>query len=145
MRPLDSVRGPAGPAPARSEGGSERLRRHQRLTRSALFEEAYASGLRWVGRHMVLCLRAGEGAALRLGVVAGRKVGRAVARSRAKRRLREVFRRNRARLTGPYDVVLVARKSLVEAPWPQVVEDFLKLARRAGLFGEAHEGGGTKG
>jgi ribonuclease P protein component len=82
---------------------------------------------------MVLWLRRGEGASLRLGVVASRKVGRAFARARAKRRLREVFRLHRHGLSGPFDVVLVARRALLTAPWPAVVEEFMGLAKRAGL------------
>jgi len=111
----------------------QRLGRRQRLTQTKHFEETYAQGRKWVGRYMVLWLREGEGAALRLGVVASRKVGGAVKRNRARRRLREVYRRHRERLDGRYDVVLVARARLPEAAWPDVVEDFLKLAARAGL------------
>ncbi len=82
---------------------------------------------------MLLWLRSGPGAALRLGVVTSRKVGDAVARNRARRRMREVFRRQRAGLRGEVDVVLIARASLPAAPWNEVVQDFLKLAERAGL------------
>ena len=55
---------------------------------------------------MILFLRAGEGSAFRLGVVTGRKIGDAHFRTKARRRLREVFRRNRSKLTGDYDVLL---------------------------------------
>lgn len=82
---------------------------------------------------MVLWLRSGPGASLRLGVVASRKVGDAVRRARAKRRLREAWRRNRSRFHGDYDVVLVARRSIIAAPWESVVADLMKQARRAGL------------
>ena len=82
---------------------------------------------------MVLWLRSGEGAALRLGVVTSRKVGHAVIRTRSRRRLREVYRRNRHQLSGAYDVVLVARASLDGADWEDVVKDFTNLAARAGL------------
>lgn len=110
------------------------LARHQRLVSSRLFDETYAQGNKRVGRLMVLWLRAGEGASLRLGVVAGRKVGDAVARARARRRLREVYRRNRAGLEGAVDVVLVARAPLTRAPWETVVGEFLELAKRAGVL-----------
>ncbi|MBN1269742.1 MAG: ribonuclease P protein component [Kiritimatiellae bacterium] len=109
------------------------LSRRQRLTKSPLFKETYAQGRRWIGRYMVLWLREGEGASLRLGVVAGRKVGNAVARARAKRRLREAYRRNRDRFAGPFDVVIVARKSMGGAKWDDIVAELLYLARRAGL------------
>ncbi|HEY8240075.1 MAG TPA: ribonuclease P protein component [Kiritimatiellia bacterium] len=109
------------------------LARHQRLRQSRLFDETYAQGNKRVGRFMVLWLRAGEGAALRLGVVAGRKVGDAVARARARRRLREVYRRNRSQLAGEFDVILIARAPVTRAPWDEIVGEFLGLARRAGI------------
>ncbi len=82
---------------------------------------------------MVLWVRTGPDAARRLGVVSSRRVGGAVARNRARRRLREVFRQNRERLTGEADVVLVARAGYDATPWNELVEEFVRLARRLGL------------
>lgn len=82
---------------------------------------------------MLLWLRSGPDAALRVGVVASRKVGPSVQRARARRRLREVFRRHRPELRGAVDLVLVARASLVLAPWAELVAEFLWLMDKAGL------------
>ncbi len=117
--------------PTRPDQG---LGRHQRLTQPRLFEETYAQRNKHVGRFMVLWLRSGEGAALRLGVVTSRKVGHAVIRTRARRRIREVYRRNRHQFSGAYDVVIVARASLPGAAWEDVTKDFLDLVTRAGLL-----------
>ena len=113
----------------------QRLGRNRRLTRTSLFQQTYAQGRRAVGRSMVLWLREGEGASLRLGVVAGRKVGGAVQRARAKRLMREAYRRNRHRFSGPFDVVLVARRGILEAKWDEIVSELLALAKRMGLLG----------
>ena len=100
-----------------------------------LFQETYAQNQAWHGRLMVLFLRTAPDASLRLGVVASRKVGGAVDRARAKRRLREVYRRHRPDFRAQsVDVVLVARRPLLEAPWPRVVAEFRKLAAQARLF-----------
>ena len=124
-------------------GSRQVLGRKQRLIPSALFREAYDQGRRQFGRAMVLWLRAGAGAALRLGVVTGRKVGGAVQRNRARRRLREAFRRNRRRFAGPWDVVLVARRAALDASWDDLSAELLSLARKAGLMGgeDAKSGG----
>jgi ribonuclease P protein component len=109
------------------------LRRAQRLTQTRLFEETYAQGRAVHGRWMVMWLRAGEGAALRLGVVTSRKIGGAVQRARARRRLREAWRLNRWRFNGAFDVVLVARRGILQARWDDVQSEVLGLAERAGL------------
>lgn len=108
----------------------------QRLRRTAEFQDAYAQDRRWHGRLMVLFLRAAPDASLRLGVVASKRVGNAVARARAKRRLREAFRRLRADLQADpsVDVVLVARRPILAAPWADVTGELQRLARRAGLL-----------
>lgn len=106
----------------------------QRLRRTAQFQETYDQNRRWHGRHMVLFLRSAPDASLRLGVVASKKVGNAPERARAKRRLREAFRRHRAGFTAcTDDVVLVARRSILAAPWSELVAELLKLAAQAGL------------
>ncbi len=103
-----------------------------RVKRARAFQEAYAQGQKEVGRFFILWSRTGEGACARLGVVASRKVGNSVARSRAKRRLRELYRLNRQRITGGDDVILVARHSLPKAPWDLVLKDFERVFSRAG-------------
>ena len=82
---------------------------------------------------MVLWRYTGEDGALRLGVVAGRRVGPAVIRNRAKRRLREAFRLNRPGFQGRMDVVLVARPAVIKAKWGDLVQEINRLAAQAGL------------
>jgi ribonuclease P protein component len=110
------------------------LKRHQRLVASSLFAEAFSQQDRLIGRFMVVWLRRGEGAALRLGVVTSRKVGEAVDRVRARRLMREVFRRHRSQLTGAVDLVLVGRRELIRASWSALEREFLYLVRKAGLL-----------
>lgn len=124
------------PGPASFGGGSapdRGLSRRQRLVRPSQFTEAYEHGRKFAGQHMVLWLRIAEGADRRLGVVSSRRVGGAVQRNRARRRLRALFRQERERLSGRADLVLVARASCVRASWTELLEDFRALARRAGI------------
>ena len=128
---------PGLPAPLEKRpdttGGGCGLRRRHRLTHARDFEETFQQGQRFVGRYMILWTRAAPDASLRLGVVSSRRIGGAVTRNRARRRLREVFRLHRGMLTGKTDVVLVARSGCGMAPWEDLIEDFLRLSRRAGL------------
>ena len=54
----------------------------------------------------------------RLGIAASAKMGNAVARNRAKRRVRELFRAHMP--TKPIDVVFVPRREIVHAAWPDL-------------------------
>ena len=112
------------------------LSKKQRIGKASLFREAFAQKKSFVGRFMVLWLREGEGASLRLGVVSSKKVsGRAVDRNRARRILRELFRQHRSQFRGSVDVVLIARRRILHASHAEAEAEFLRLARKAGLTG----------
>lgn len=133
---------PEGGVPGTGAAGrnirpDQRLGRNQRLLRSSSFQEAFSQQQKWVGRYMVLWLRAGDDACLRLGIVSSRKVGGAVQRARARRQLREAFRRQRHLLSGRVDLVLVARASLRTASRNDIEQDFMALAAKAGIASPA--------
>lgn len=115
---------------------SQGLPRSKRLTRSGAFSETYNQGRRWIGRYMVLWLREAPDACLRLGTVSSRKVGGAVQRNRARRKIRTAWRLNLYRFTGNWDVVIVARKSVVTADQAAVESELLRLAVLAGLMSD---------
>ena len=118
-----------------SSGLDRRLSRTQRLTRSSLFSETFAQNRKWVGRCMVLWLRSGEGASLRLGVITSRKVHlRANRRNRARRLLREAYRHLRPWFSGDFDVILVGRRAILDADRGEILRELLRLARKAGLI-----------
>ena len=80
-----------------------------------------------VGRYLVVFALAGEGEVCRLGITATRKIGGAVVRNRARRRVRELFRAHRellARWGG--DLVINVRQGCAAAAWGELAEDFAR-------------------
>ena len=99
-----------------------------RLRARAQFLGVQQGGRRVSGRYMTLIALPNTLGADRLGIVASKRVGGAVVRNRAKRRLREIFRRDRPSRTGAapsLDVVAIARRELVDAPFAAAEADFV--------------------
>ena len=112
---------------------SETFSRDDRLRKRREFEECYATGVRVTGRHIQVFLLAGRpGGRPRLGISVPRRVGNAVARNRVRRRLREIFRRNRAVLPpGGFDLAVNARPSASSAAFSELGEDYRSAVSRA--------------
>jgi ribonuclease P protein component len=96
-----------------------RFRPAQHIRRRADFQQVYDQGSRQGGRLMTVFILPRAGEVTRLGIAATRKLGGAVVRNRAKRLVREIFRRHRH--PPGLDIVVVPRAALLEAPW-QVIE-----------------------
>ena len=98
---------------------SNALPKRCRLSARAQFQKVYAEGQRYDGRLMAAFLRKNEFGYHRLGLTASTKaVGKSVDRNRARRLLREVFRRSAAELNGlnqRYDWVINAKRALLKS------------------------------
>lgn len=70
---------------------------------------------------------------LRLGFTCSRKVGNAVARNRARRRLREAARAVLPPSLAGWDLVLIGRPATVERPFAALREDLAQAIRRLGI------------
>ena len=72
--------------------------------------------------------------AIRVGFTASRKVGNAVARNRARRRLREVAGRLLPAMAAPgRDYVLIGRRATLERPFVLLLADLEAALRRLGV------------
>ena len=108
------------------------------LKKNHEFRRLYQKGASAVDRGMVLYCRRNRLDHNRIGFTVSVKLGHAVVRNRARRRLREVYRLNRDKLRPGYDVLLVARGRTLTAPWKDLNATFLRLCRKLELTeGEA--------
>ncbi len=104
------------------------------LTRRAEFLRVAARGRKGVRPGVLLQALPGTQGPLRLGFTATKKIGGAVVRNRAKRRLREAARRllDAERPEG-WDLVLVARDATVTRPFATLLGDLRGALRQVGV------------
>ena len=98
------------------------------------FRQLYQKGASSAGSCMVLYCRKNKLGHNRLGLTASVKLGHAVVRNRARRRLREVYRLNSPQLRKGWDIILVARSRTVTASWKELNDTFLRLCRKLDLL-----------
>ena len=110
---------------------SQALPKRRRLSARAEFQRIYAEGQRYDGRLLAAFLRKNEVTEQRLGVTASTKaIGKSVDRNRAKRLLRELFRRSAADLKDlqqTYDWVLNAKRSLLVSDEEHRFREFRRI------------------
>jgi ribonuclease P protein component len=114
--------------PVRPPEGDRRFRPHQHIRQRAEFQAVYDKGRKHQGRHMLIFSLAREGQPARLGIAATRKMGIAVERNRAKRRVRELFRQHPA--PAGFDIVVVPRRSLIDASFSSLEAEYVATLAR---------------
>lgn len=122
--------GSADPAPPHAGVPAGRLKKRRDFLRAA------SRGKRAARPGLVLQALATEPGAVRLGFTVTKKVGNAVVRNRARRRLKEA-----ARLTLPglgldgWDLVLIGRDGTGGRPFGQLIGDLRGALKQAGVLG----------
>ena len=73
----------------------------------------------------------------RFGIAAGRSLGNAVHRNRAKRLMRAALQPFIQSVSPGWDVILIARKPLLGASFPQIQSALTELSLRAKILSDA--------
>lgn len=111
----------------------------QRLKQRSEFLRVAGARRKWAAPGLVLQARrrADDDGDTRYGLTASRKVGGAVIRNRARRRLRAAAETViPAHAASGYDLVLIARKTTAARPFTALLEDLKTALKRVGAWCE---------
>ena len=98
------------------------------------FRRLYRKGKSAVCPYFVIyCRRTGRPMS-RLGITTGVKLGNAVKRNRARRRIRELYRIHEEKLLPGYDVVIVARTRVIYGRFADLEHCFDQQMKKLGLI-----------
>jgi ribonuclease P protein component len=111
-----------------------KLLRVTRLRKRAVFRKVYEEGRFVANSMMTFHFMPNPEQSRRIGFSAGKRLGGAVVRNRCKRRLRECYRLHQYEMPAGVDMIIVARRSLVNAKWSKIVEAFLDALRRSRIL-----------
>jgi len=94
----------------------------ERIRKRAEFKQVYERGTKVHSRYCTVFILPNERPVGRLGIAATRKLGGAVQRNRAKRLIREVFRRHK--IAQGFDVVVVPKRELLDTSLTVLEADY---------------------
>ncbi|MDE1900229.1 MAG: ribonuclease P protein component [Alphaproteobacteria bacterium] len=111
------------------------------LRQRALFLAVAATGKKWVAPSFVLQIgpTSGDASMVRFGLTATKKIGNAVTRNRARRRLRALAAELLPNAI-PGDYVLIARDTTPTATFDAMRQDMIKGMKRMKIWQEADIG-----
>lgn len=100
------------------------------------FRRIYRKGKSAVSPQLVIYCQRNRRGHSRLGVSVSTKLGCAVVRNRVRRRIREIYRLNKAKMLPGYDLIVVARVRTVETDYQKLDRTYLRLLEQLDLLRE---------
>jgi ribonuclease P protein component len=110
-----------------------------RLTHSTDFKRVRRSGKSYAHPLIVLVVLPAEGERTRFGVTAGRSVGNAVQRNKAKRLVREALRSLLPKVRPGWKIILISRNPILNANLTEIYICLVQLFYKAKLINESNE------
>lgn len=109
------------------------LNKKYRINRKEEYNHIYNNGKKIQGKYIIIFLTANNMEYNRFGIVTSKKVGHAVQRNLAKRRIRAIIQNHLPAFKTGFDLVIVARYNIKDALYAALEKDFLNAIKKAQL------------
>lgn len=100
------------------------------LNRQKDFDAVYKLGKNAGAKYVVLFYRKNKLDYSRISFLASKKVGNSVERHRARRLMKEAFRLSSAVISPGYDLIIIARKPILEADMSDVRQSLITVLKK---------------
>jgi ribonuclease P protein component len=110
---------------------SEKFPKANRVLKRGTFRQVYEKGRKFHTKYFTAFIFENADLLPRLGITATRKMGNSVERNRARRLVREVFRKNKRLVPSGIDIIINVKRSLAEAVFQDLETDFISFLERA--------------
>ena len=111
---------------------SEKFPKSDRILKRETFRRVYENGLKIQSRYFTAFVLANATGTARIGITTTKKIGNSVERNRARRLVREAFRKNKWLAPNGVDIVINVKRQLVEAGYRDLEVEFRSFLKRAG-------------
>lgn len=99
-----------------------------------MFQRLYSKGTSCSDKNIVIYFLPNRLRINRLGITVSKKTGCAVLRNRTKRLIKESYRLNEEQVKTGYDIVIVARRQIIDADFHSIMASFLKLMKKLDML-----------
>ena len=103
------------------------------LNRNGMFQRLYSKGTSSSDKNIVVYVLPNRQKISRLGITVSKKTGTAVVRNRIKRLIKESYRLNEKSIKAGYDIVIVARRNIINASYFDVASSLVKMMDRLNM------------
>ena len=103
------------------------------LNRNGMFQRLYSKGTSCSDKNIVVYFLPNRQRINRLGITVSKKTGTAVLRNRVKRLIKESYRLDEKSIKTGYDIVIVARRNVVNSSYHDIAASLVKLTDKLGM------------
>ncbi len=110
------------------------LKKENRLKKRYQYNYVYRVGAKANGLFMTLYATSSKTKNIKVGFSVTKKVGKATRRNLARRRLREIVKKQLPKLKQNYNIIIVAKDNILSATFESLKVEFEKLIRKLDLI-----------